>query len=168
MRKATLIVNFIILFFTLQSNTCKKSEYSAAELAFTIDLINDAPFSIGYCASVIVGNTYPHYPDTSLSNSETYHKYVVYDISKVIKPGIYLKRLTWKEYFKALPNDTLSFFIFSTDTLNKYPWSDIVRDYKILKRYDFSLQDMIKIRGQIHYPPTTLMRDIKQFPAYGQ
>ena len=42
----------------------------------------------------------------------------------------------WEEEIEFLPKDTLSIFIFSTDTLNKYSWEEVRRDYKILRRYD--------------------------------
>lgn len=39
-------------------------------------------------------------------------------------------------------NDTLMFFVFSRDTLNKYSWEEIKRDYKILKRIDITGREL--------------------------
>ena len=49
-------------------------------------------------------------------------------------------------------NDTLMFFVFSRDTLNKYSWEEIKRDYKILKRYDITGRQLNDQNWTITYP----------------
>ena len=49
-------------------------------------------------------------------------------------------------------NDTLMFFVFSRDTLNKYSWEEIKRDYKILKRYDITGRQLNDQDWIITYP----------------
>ena len=49
-------------------------------------------------------------------------------------------------------NDTLMFFVFSRDTLNKYSWEEIKRDNKILKRYDITGRQLNDQNWTIIYP----------------
>ena len=48
--------------------------------------------------------------------------------------------------------DTLIFFVFSVETLNKYTWEEIREGYKILKRYDLSIQNLDSLNWTITYP----------------
>jgi hypothetical protein len=43
-------------------------------------------------------------------------------------------------------------FVFDADTLEKYTWEYITENYKILKRYDLSLQDLKDRNWRITYP----------------
>ncbi|NWO28348.1 hypothetical protein [Capnocytophaga sp. oral taxon 903] len=74
----------------------------------------------------------------------------------------------WGEILKKLPKDTLSIFIFSSDTLNKYSWEEVRRDYKILKRYDLSYEDCVRLNFIVPYPPTPEMSRMKMYPKYGR
>lgn len=49
-------------------------------------------------------------------------------------------------------SDTLMFFLFSTDTLKKYTWEEIKRDYKVLKRYDITGGELNKLNWTLTYP----------------
>lgn len=49
-------------------------------------------------------------------------------------------------------SDTLMFFLFSTDTLKKYSWDEIKRDYKILKRYDITGRELNALDWTLTYP----------------
>lgn len=49
-------------------------------------------------------------------------------------------------------NDTLMFFVFSRDTINKYSWEEIKRDYKILKRIDITGRELDDQDWTITYP----------------
>lgn len=62
--------------------------------------------------------------------------------------------------------DTLRVFIFSYDTLIKYDWEIIRREYRVLKRYDLTLENLKELNWSITYPPTEAMKDIKQYPPY--
>lgn len=133
----------LILMFLIINTNCKKS---ILQQEYTIDLINKSDHSIGYYFAI--GGQYgTFYPD-SLPES---NNYIMYDISKVISPG-YMGHLDWNEFFDNLPKDTLSVFIFHTDTLNKYTWSDIRDNYMILKRYDLSQSDLSQMNWTITYP----------------
>jgi hypothetical protein len=139
------------IFFTIASlgvlllTVCSKCEL-AMDHSYVIDLINEADHPIGYYFGD--GGKYgTYYPDSLPKTND----YVMYNIDDVISPGIE-SHLSWDKYFETLPYDTLSLFIFHTDTLNMYSWDEIRDDYKILKRYVFSYDDLERMDWTITYP----------------
>jgi hypothetical protein len=77
------------------------------------------------------------------------------------------------EWILSLPSDTLSVFFFSQDTLNTYSWEEIKHRYKVLRRYDLSIEDIQKLKNkydvpEIPYPPDERMKDMKMYPPYNQ
>jgi hypothetical protein len=87
------------------------------------------------------------YPDTSLAEN----KPNLLEILPNAK-GYWHISFEYKYLFDAIPSDTLSVFIFSTDTLNKYTWEEVRDGYKILKRYDLSYDDLVEMDYTITYP----------------
>lgn len=77
------------------------------------------------------------YPDTTLPNEIP----IFIEISANENKKSYLS-VKYEDLFDAIPSDTLSVFMFHSDTLEKYPWNSISIHYNILKRYDLSLQDL--------------------------
>jgi len=75
---------------------------------------------------------------------------------------------SYKQFIQSYGSDTIIIFIFHTDTIEKYTWDEIREGYKILKRYDISWQEMEQLNGRIFYPPTEAMRNIRQYPPFGQ
>lgn len=81
---------------------------------------------------------------------------------------------TLEEFFEGIPCDTLMFFILDSTTVADEPWEEIVKGYKILRRYDLSIEDMMKLIQDdgtgytIPYPPTVAMKDMHMFPPYGE
>ena len=72
---------------------------------------------------------------------------------------------------ERIPSDTLSIFYFHPDTLQKYTWEEIRQGYKVLRRYDLSIEDIQKLKNkngvpEIPYPPTEVMKDMKMYPPY--
>lgn len=76
----------------------------------------------------------------------------------------------YKSMHRILDCDTLGYFIVSSDTLAKYGWERVYGEHHFLKRYYYSLQDVKRMGDKIiiNYPPTPDMRDIKQYPPYGE
>ena len=71
------------------------------------------------------------------------------------------------------PNDTVSIFVFHSDTIRKYPWETIRDDYKILVRYDLSAEDInsmprARYGGDylIPFPPSPQMENMHMYPPY--
>lgn len=81
-----------------------------------------------------------------------------------VKPNGYLTYA----YTRSIHTDTLCFFIFDVDTLEKYSWEEIRSGYKILQRYDLDVTDeaMRKLNFEISYPPAEAMKHIKMYPPY--
>jgi len=50
--------------------------------------------------------------------------------------------IKWEDVISALPVDTLSIYIFDSDTIDIVPWSTIKSKFLLLKRYDLSLKDL--------------------------
>jgi hypothetical protein len=142
--KATL--TFMGLFSLLLITVCSQCERTAMDKSYEINLVNKSGHNIGdYFAT---GGKYGTYYPDSLPES---NDYIVYDISKVLRPG-YESHLSWEKFFQELPKDTLSVFIFHTDTLNKYSWEEVRDGYMILKRYDLSLDDLKRMNWTVIYP----------------
>ena len=129
--KATLTI--VGLFSLLLITVCSQCERIAMDKSYEINLVNKSGFNIGYYFAT--GGKYGTYYPDSLPES---NDYILYDISKVLRPG-YESHLSWEKFFQELPKDTLSVFIFHTDTLNKYSWEAVRDDYKFLKRPNLSL-----------------------------
>jgi len=55
----------------------------------------------------------------------------------------------WKD---KLQSDTLIIFLLSKDTVDTYSWEEIKNDYKILLRYDLSINDLENQNWTIIYP----------------
>jgi hypothetical protein len=68
--------------------------------------------------------------------------------------------------FNNSPADTLSIYFFETEILNNNSFENIRDNYRVLKRYDLSVEDLELLNFEIPYPPTPIMSLIKQFPPY--
>lgn len=68
--------------------------------------------------------------------------------------------------FRRWDCDTVSFFIFDSKVVENNTWEDVVRNYMVLQRYDFSKEDLARLNCQIFYPPTEEMSEIHMFPPY--
>jgi len=70
----------------------------------------------------------------------------------------------WEDNFLMFRADTLSIYFLHTDTINKYSWDKIRNEYRVLKRYDLSLQDLKNLGFKIPYPPSIEMKGVKMYP----
>jgi hypothetical protein len=87
------------------------------------------------------------YPDTAISELKPSFCFVAAHGRNYLGNGE-----KWENVFPKLPADTLSIYVFSADTLKAFDWSQIRTGYKVLKRYDLSLQDLEKTNWVINYP----------------
>lgn len=130
------------------------------ELLGSIDSIavyNYSNHRINYYPAMITESAYP---DTLIVETK---------FTRHINPGgnlVFELRPSYEEAFKRLPADTMSFFIFHTDTLESNSWEAIFNEYKVLKRYDLSLEDVQSLNYTIPYPPTEQMKDMRMYPPY--
>ncbi|GHT78968.1 hypothetical protein AGMMS50262_22190 [Bacteroidia bacterium] len=110
------------------------------------------------------------YPDTTLVSLRT-NEVIGIKAGQTFHDSRPLSPIT--EWISSLPHDTLSVFFFSKDTLNAYSWEEIKLGYKILQRYDLSIEDINLLYNkygvpEIPYPPSEVMRDMKMYPPYGK
>ena len=154
---------FLIIFLLIMCTACPMDR----EYPIEIQIECNSPHNIGYLFLDVrnVSRTIPEFdkpPSIVEANTlEEYH-------DRALKGG------GWSNYVKKYPNDTFSVFIFHPDTLNKYPWDQIRKEYKVLVRYDIAADDYYKfpearspeIKITIPYPPTDAMRTVHMCPSY--
>ena len=101
-----------------------------------------------------MGDIPPVFPDTTLPSQRPDNKKT--RLFGYVPPNISLwsveTKTAWGDLFKKMPKDTLSIYIFNADTLSKYSWEEIRNGYKVLRRYDISIQDVEKRSYKIVYP----------------
>ena len=90
---------------------------------------------------------FEYYPDTSLPANKPFLQQIAPN-----GQGKILNSFEWADVINSLPSDTLSIYVFDEDTINSYDWSIIKSDYKVLNRFDLSVQDLEKINWAITYP----------------
>ena len=56
------------------------------------------------------------------------------------------------EKFERFQTEKLTIFIFSSDTISKYPWDSIKINYNILMRYELNKDDYHNMGGIVNYP----------------
>ena len=109
------------------------------------------------------------YPDTTISFSKESMGSSLNARSHVF---VNIGTLPIENYFSNIPSDTLSIFYFHPDTISKYSWEEIQHGYKILRRYDLSIEDMNLLFNnrygshEIPYPPDERMKNMKMYPPY--
>ena len=143
------------------------------DIRYDLTFENNADYSISiysllippyYLANPIV------YPDTSLPirkpllNMEEIrpHGFRVYGFLSEDYPSIY----------EIYNTDTISFFVFSTDSLDLLGWNSVRNSYNVLQRYDISVNEYVSLYNNLKwdfpcFPPSQEMRDMKMWPPYG-
>jgi len=116
-------------------------------------------------ASINEGGEFgPLYPDTLLPNSKVRLSLPIPSDQKLAVAG---GTATWASVFATkFPSDTLSLFIYDSDTLATYDWPAVRSGYKILGRFDLSLSDLERLGYVVKYPPDASMTGIKSFIRY--
>lgn len=125
----------VVLSIILCSASCEK----LVDHAYIIKIQNNSRDTIQFYESY-------NYPDTTID--------VIKPRLKMVYPSKYSSLESKKDWNEVLvsPKDTLSIFILSKDTVDKYSWDKIRSDYNVLKRYDLSLDDLEKQDWTITYP----------------
>ena len=145
----------IILFFTaLLAISCLKH----LDVRYPLLVRNNSQHNIGlYFALGGVKGIY--YPDTippisndGVRNPITFNRYSFHSST------------TWEHNYSKLPQDTMSVFVFHSDTLATYSWEEVREEYKVLIRYDLSLDDLERLDFELSYPPDSRMQGVKMYP----
>jgi len=96
---------------------------------------------------------YWNYPDTTLgefsplTSSSFSQSGVGPNSSNVWK---WPRKSCWEESFSIKPHEYI--YIFDADTLETYSWQEIQDGYKILARYELTLQSLIDSSWVVNYP----------------
>ncbi|MZQ50376.1 MAG: hypothetical protein GT598_15370 [Bacteroidales bacterium] len=90
------------------------------------------------------------YPDTIIRPEE--NPINIPETNSVLPGSTRANRMrgSWESKFEI--RDTLMIFIFDETTLRTVPWDTIRKNYMILKRYDLSLEDLVKMDWRVTYP----------------
>lgn len=128
-----------------------------AETYYTITIKNHSSDTIRFYVGSL-GSEHV-YPDTLLPAEKP-------SFGKILRSrsGYRDSSLPWEEVFAHLPYDTLSIFILDNSVFENEEWPVIRDQYKILKRYDVSIQDLQNMDFNVTYPPDSTMDGIKMYP----
>lgn len=104
---------------------------------YSIKMQNNTADTIQFYASYT-------YPDTTL----------IFDkpILDMVFPFNYSYLDSKEKWEDVLPSDTISIYILSKDTVDKYSWDLIRSSYNILERNDLSINDLEKQNWIVNYP----------------
>jgi hypothetical protein len=138
-KKKTMKSKILILLLILSTTvSCEDNHPFERVYRFSVENKSDKPVYF------LVSHTYP---DTTIPDA--------YDERRLVSPGSknpFDSDKKWEEVFKELPADTLSVFIFNSDTINNTTWEEIRSGYMISKRYDVSIDDLKNNSWTITYP----------------
>lgn len=154
MKKAIIVGISMIL----MGSSCK----DLVDHVYGIDVRNNTDYTI-LAAPGLGPGWLSSYPDTAISELKPAFFHVSPHLKNYIGNGD-----KWENVFPGLPKDTLSIYIFSEDTLKSYDWGKVKEDYKILSRYDLSLDDLKKLNWTVTYPPTEEMKKMRMYPSYSK
>ena len=167
MKHKTIFVLFFVATSFFIFNGCECSSCTRYPMGFE----NNADYRISFYSIVIPPMDFENsivYPDTSLPliNPQQIGKMLE------IKPNgftIYSETHAPVDVrYSDFNTDTISFFVFSTDTIEKYGWDSVRVSYNILQRYDISLYEFNALSNPFpSFPPCDAMRNIKMWPPYG-
>jgi hypothetical protein len=134
---------FTIFIIGLLASKC---ENPIAERRYSIKFTNNS--NINICPYFEKPYSKYLYPDTiSIAKNKPYlieikkGNYFYYDFGA-----------KYEQVYEYVESDTLSFYVFNSDTLVNYPWDIIRSNYMILQRYDLSLNDLQNRNFEIEYP----------------
>ena len=122
---------FILMLISVSGFTCVKF----GETKYPLYIKNASNHTIAfYVAAVGIEHKYP---DTALISNK-------FEMGTIRSGGsaLWHSSVPFDRLFELLPTDTLSIYLFHPDTLAKYDWSVIRSEYKVLKRFDVSLDDL--------------------------
>jgi hypothetical protein len=136
---------------------------------YDVQYTNNTDFNICYHVADSYGKYKKTvYPDTTIF----FEKRLATIKAKSYFIDAYLEISVEKVIEENIPSDTLSIFYFHADTVSEYSWEKIQREYKVLRRYDLSIEDIRLLYNkhdvpEIPYPPDERMKNMKMYPPYG-
>ena len=147
MKTNTLIFISALLFISCENPT----------QTYKFRIINDSDKDLYFYEAVMNA---PIYPDTLIKETKVQLKVSPHTTS--YQGGL----ISTEEVFKKYSIDTLSIYFFDADIVDNYSWETIREEYKVLRRYDLSIEDIQLLDYEIPYPPTKVMRGMRMYPPY--
>jgi hypothetical protein len=130
----------ILMLISVSGFTCVRF----GETKYPLYIINSSSHTIAfYVAAVGIEHKYP---DTALISNKFEMGTIRSGDSTSWHSSVPFDRL-----FELLPTDTLSIYLFHPDTLAKYDWRVIRSEYKVLKRFDVSLDELKRNDFKVTY-----------------
>lgn len=130
-----ILVLFIII---LSGHSCENNYYD-----FRLKVYNNSK-------KTLYAMYYQSFPDTALGLHTVFES-----TDKRISPGeTYTlgRGGTWETAFQDDIDGKLMVFVFDANIVEKTPWDTIRKNYLILKRYDLSYEDIVKLNWTVTYP----------------
>jgi len=94
-----------------------------------------------------------NYPDTIILDRALVDHIDTIGPNKSIKVPTASKNRRWANHINdSNPQNVLMVFVYSLDTLKKYSWEEIQDDYKVLKRYDLTVNQIKQMDWTVTYP----------------
>ena len=144
--------NTLIFLSFLSLISCKLEE------TYKFNIRNNSDKNVySYEGTPNLGNVYP---DTIIRTSPP--TLLISANTTIYKGGFSPQEKIWED----LSIDTMSIYFFDAETVDNIPWETIREEYKVLKRYDLSLEDIQFLDYEISYPPTEQMKDMRMYPPY--
>jgi hypothetical protein len=142
MKSKMIILLIVSISFLTLSNSCE----NLMEKWYTIKIQNDSNNRFFVSAGCERYGLFS-YPDTLLPTSKP--------SLLSVSPNDYnnlRSMIKWEEIIKEQPENKLSIYFFNADTIDKYEWPEIKTGYKVMKRFDLSLEDFQGMNWTITYP----------------
>ena len=164
-RKITQVI--IVAIIVIAAHSCYKDDVNHH---YRIPFKNDADYFL-YILSESKEQYFmsPHYQDTIL---QSYYCDPSKDtLNHLMSPheedeSAFFQMTCYEAQF-GYEFDTLLVFIFDADTLDFYGWDSVRASYKVVQRYDLSLEDLQSIGFKLCFPPSDAMKHIHMWPPYG-
>lgn len=93
--------------------------------------------------------TQSNYPDTSISSYNPSLSKENYEVKAEEQKHIISH--SWEQEVVRSASDTLMIFIFDADLVDTTSWETVIKEYKILRRYDFGLDNLREINWTVTY-----------------
>lgn len=135
MRTITLLILLIVII-----TSCRKDYYDTK-----LNFVNNSDSSIYVISSDFYKDTAYVYANYYPGNDPNQFKIETHETKIPIMPiG------SWERVYEE--EDTIAFYVFDAQILETIPWDTIKSKYLVLKRYDLTLEDLVRQNWTITYP----------------
>lgn len=137
-------LSLILLACFLVCNTCGKDGDKHDSIVFVNNSNNDI---------YVCGDDWS-YPDTAINFANPSLGGDSYRVAAKTSGDPLRLRDTYEGRFGQI--DKIMFFVFDAQVLENTPWDTVKAKYKVLERYDLSLEDLERLNWTITYPKDSI------------